>query len=113
MTTRTNTISTRVNILSNRLLREEQGLKRSQAVRRTKDELRTILENTLIMTGEGARELDKYRNVLDPIQPGDPANSIYDELQKLREDIGTAQYLLVHGKIEEADHLLQSAKERI
>ena len=38
MTSRTETISTRINILSNRLLREEQELKKSQAVRRMKEE---------------------------------------------------------------------------
>ena len=107
------TLSARVNGLSCAMLKEEYELEKSQAIRRTKAELREILAHTIKTTGESARELSRYQNTFEPVKPGDPENSIYYELQRIREDITSVQFMLAKGNIQDADRALQEIKDRI
>lgn len=106
-------IHTRINLISSSLSKVERLLEKADKVRRTKNEMHSCVKESIEIVKSSNTELIKYHSAFDPIIAGSDDNSIFDELQKAREDIESAQILMYKGKIEEADHLLQSIKERL
>lgn len=107
------TIMQRINLVSNELMQVNRELEKITYVSGTKAEKRQLAQDAIEVIDKNSKELERYRNVLNPLKAGDPANSIYDELQRIGEDIGTVQYLIAKGDTKEADKLLSDMKKRI
>ncbi len=58
--------------------------------------------------------LDGYRNTLEkPFTPMQEGNTIADELQGIKEDIGTILYLIAKEELREAEKMLIDIQNRI
>ncbi len=104
-------LTTQVNVLSDDIKKTGQRLNK-QLYFSKKNLVNRIRAESLNLE-KYAEHLDKYRNVLIPLEACDSNNSIFEELVKIKWDIETAQNMLAHHKYKEADELLQNIKKRI
>lgn len=106
-------IHTQVNLVADKLNRTARLLDKGKQVSLTKAELKDIINEACTTVQENSDVLMKPRSNLNPIVAGNPNNSLFDELQKIIDDIGTVQYMIAHDDIAGADRLLADIKNRI
>lgn len=104
---------TRVNLMAAELQKAERLLEKGSRERRTKAEMCEALGGALGTVRDCSSRLMKARSALTPITPMDAANTLFDELQKAADDIGTVQWMLAQGDIAGADRLLADIKKRM
>jgi hypothetical protein len=100
-------------LIADSLRRTARLLERGKQASLTKNELKDIINEALISIQTDSEKIMKPHNTLNPIIVGDSNNSLYDELQKIIDDIGTVQYMIAKNKVLEADKLLDDIKSRI
>ncbi len=109
----THNAHTTVNLVADGLLRTTRLLEKGKRKDLTRAELHEVIDAALLSVRDTAKTLMKPRSVLSPIIAGDADNSLFDELVKLGDDMGTVQYMLAHGNIKDADRLLAEIKKRV
>lgn len=113
MAEKTYNIHTRVNLIADDLQKTARLLEKGQQASLTKSELKGIINKAIFHVLSAGESLMKYHNALVPVEAGDKNNSLFDELQKIIEDIGTVQFMIAQGKIMAADKLLANVKNRV
>lgn len=106
-------VHTQVNLMADELKRTARLLEKGKQVSLTKSELKDIINAALVSVQSNSDKMMKPRSNLNPIIAGDVSNSLFDELQKIIDDIGTVQYMIAKNDIREADKLLANIKNRI
>ena len=106
-------IHTQINLIVDDLKRTARVLEKGKRVKITKSDLKEVINTALLSVQSNSKQMMKPRNVLNPIIAGDEGNSIFDELQKIIDDIGTVQYMIAHNDIRAADEMLSDIKKRL
>lgn len=106
-------IRTQVNLMADNLKKTARLLEKGKQVSLTKSELKDIINTAHVSVQSNSNKMMKPRSNLNPIIACDISNSLFDELQKITDDIGTVQYMIAKNDIREADKLLADIKNRI
>ena len=107
------TLLNKCDIIAHGLSEAERRLEKGTKTSRTKNEIRTAAEDAVKVMSRTRLMVAKPRNMFDEITPGEEGNSLYDELSVIGEEIGTAQYMLANGNVNEASEILGKISIRI
>ena len=87
-------------------------LDRALASSLTKEGMRKYIGTAKVLIAKD--NLDGYRNTMEnPFIPMQEGNTVTDELQGIKEDIGTILYLIANKDLREAEKMLVDIQNRI
>lgn len=103
----------RIEQVSNALISAEYELSNMTKAEDSDDRLREEAARAATIISASARELNKYRSALHPVQFGGEENSVTDDLVAVRDEIGVALHKLAENEPVEAAQILHDICKHI